>query len=42
MLKQIMIDLIRKHLYYADGSLESMTEEQVREIYERVVDWLGD
>lgn len=42
MWKQIMIELIRKHQYYADGALESMTEDAVKEIYEKVIDWLDD
>lgn len=42
MWKQIMIELILKHQYYAYGALESMTEDAVKEIYEKVVDWLGD
>ena len=39
--KQIMIDVIRSHQYYEEGSLERLTEEEVREIYENLIDWLG-
>ena len=36
-MKQIMIDLIRKHWYFEVGALESMSENEVREIYEDTV-----
>lgn len=42
MIKQYMIDIIRMHLYYEEGKLESMTEEEVREIYNDVIDWLEE
>lgn len=40
-IKQYMISIIRAHQYYAEGVLESMSEEQVREIYENLIDWLS-
>ena len=41
MIKQMMIDLIRQHLYYEKNVLEDMTEEEVREIYESLIDFIG-
>ena len=40
-MKEMMINLIRQHWYYEAGTLESMTEEEVREIYESLIDWIG-
>lgn len=39
-MKTIMIQTIREHWFYKEGQLEEMTEEAVREIYERLLDWL--
>lgn len=39
--KEYMISIIRQHQYYADGALENMTEEQVKEIFETIIDWLA-
>ena len=36
-----MIGIIRQHQYYGAGVLEDMTEEQVRGIYEAILDWIG-
>lgn len=40
MFKGFMIALIRRHWYYAEGSLEKMSEPEVREIFESLLDWL--
>lgn len=39
-MKQYMVNVIRAHQYYEDGALEAMSTEQVREIYETIIDWL--
>lgn len=39
-MKQYMIDKIRSYWFYAENVLEEMTEEEVKEIYERLIDWL--
>lgn len=39
--KEFMIDFIRHYQYYADGVLENMTEQQVKEIYDSIIDWIG-
>lgn len=36
-----MIGMIRKYQGYEDGVLENMDGTQVKEIFERLVDWLG-
>ena len=40
-MKEYMIRIIRQYWYYEDGKLEAMTEEEVREIYENLIDWIG-
>lgn len=37
---EFMIDFIRRYQYYDAGVLENMTEEQVKEIYHRITDWI--
>lgn len=39
-MKKYMIETIRNHWFYEAGSLEAMSEDEVREIYERLIDWL--
>lgn len=39
-MKQYMISIIRTHQYYEEGTLEVMSEDKVREIYEEIIDWL--
>lgn len=39
-MKQHMISVIRAHQYYKEGTLEAMSTEQVREIYETIIDWV--
>lgn len=39
-MKEYMIGFIRSYWHYKDGELESMTEEEVKEIYDRLIDWL--
>lgn len=38
---EYMIGIIKQHQYYGDEELENMTEEQVREIYEMIIDWIA-
>lgn len=40
-IKEFMIYFIRQYQYYADGVLENMTEQQVKEIYDIIIDWIG-
>lgn len=39
-MKEYMIGIIRQHQWYEAGTLEQMAEEEVRDIYEMVVDWI--
>lgn len=39
--KDYMIQIIRNYQYYETGILEAMTEEEVSEIYENLLDWIG-
>ena len=36
-----MISIIREHQHYEDGVLEEMREDEVREIFEALLDWLA-
>ena len=36
-----MINIIREHQHYEDGVLEAMSEDEVREIFEALLDWLA-
>ena len=38
---KIMIRLIRAYWWYEEGHLEAMTEDEVRDIYNRLIDWIG-
>lgn len=40
-MKQLMIDVIRAHQYYEAGLLEGLSEDEVRNIYESLIDWIG-
>jgi len=40
-MKQYMIGKIRDYWFYEQGALESMSDEEVKEIYERLIDWLN-
>lgn len=40
-MKEYMIEVIRRYQYYEAGTLESMTESEVRDIYETLIDWIG-
>ena len=40
-MKQIMIEVIRQHQYYKAGALEAMSEDEIRDIYEGLLDWIG-
>lgn len=40
-MKEYMIEVIRRYQYYESGTLESMTESEVRDIYETLIDWIG-
>ena len=39
-MKEYMIGIIREHWYFEPGSLETMDEADVKEIFERLIDWL--
>ena len=39
--KDMMIETIRNNQYYEAGVLENMSEEEVTEIYNVLVDWLS-
>lgn len=39
-MKEYMIGVIKQHWFYDEGHLESLTEEDVREIYEYLIDWI--
>lgn len=41
MFREYMIKFIRNHQYYADGALETLDEDELRDIYERLIDWIG-
>lgn len=38
--KAYMIKTIREHWFYIDGELEAKSESEVKEIYERLIDWI--
>lgn len=38
---EYMVKIIREYQYYEVGVLESMSEEELREVFERLLDWLG-
>lgn len=40
--KGFMICIIRRHWHYEDGVLEKMSDEEVREIFERLLDWIEE
>ena len=40
-MKEYMIGIIRAHQYYDEGVLEAKSEEEIREIYEIIIDWLA-
>lgn len=39
-MKEYMIGIVRQYQHYEAGTLEAMSEEEVREIYDMVIDWL--
>lgn len=39
-MKEYMIGIIRQHQFYKEGVLEAMSEEEVRDIYESLLDWI--
>ena len=41
MYRLYLIDFIREHQYYRDGALEQMSENELKEIYENLIDWIG-
>ena len=41
MFRDYMIQTIRSHQYYEDGKLESMSDEELRDIYECLINWIG-
>lgn len=40
-MKEIMIKMVKAYQYYEDGELEELTEAEVKEIYENLIDWIG-
>lgn len=38
--KEYMISIIRSHQYYKAGTIERMTEKQVKDIFEELLDWI--
>lgn len=40
-MKELMIETIRRCWFFEPGSLESMGLDEVREIYEALIDWLS-
>lgn len=40
-MKEYMISIIRQHQYFEAGALEQLTEMQIRELYEALIDWIG-
>lgn len=40
--REIMIDVIRAYQYYEDGVLESLTDEELKDAYESLMDWICD
>ena len=38
-MKEYMIEVIRRYWFFEDGTLEGLPAEEVREIYERLIDW---
>lgn len=36
------IQIIRQWQYYKQGRLESMSDEEIDEIYERLLDWMEE
>ena len=41
-MKEYMIGIIRNHWWYEDGKLESMNINEVRDIFERLLDWIEE
>lgn len=41
-MKEYMIEIIRSNWYYKEGSLESKTEEEIKEIFESLLDWIEE
>ena len=39
-MKEYMITIIRQHWFYEAGVLETMSEGEVYEIYDRLIDWI--
>ncbi len=39
--KEWLIERIKDHQYYEDGVLEAMTEAELLEIWNRLIDWIG-
>lgn len=38
--KNYMISIIRKHQHYPQGQLENMPFNKIKEIYEKLIDWI--
>jgi len=40
--RELKIQIIRQWQYYKPGRLESMPDEEIDEIYERLLDWMEE
>ena len=41
-IRECMIDTIKAYQYYEGGVLESLTDEELKDVYESLLDWIGD
>ena len=39
-MKETMIEFIRSKQFYENGTLERMTETEIREIFENLIEWV--
>ena len=39
---EYMIKIIKEHWYYEEEALENMTEDEVRDIFEALLDWIEE
>lgn len=39
---EYMIKIIRQHWFFEEGCLEKMNEDEVRSIFERLLDWIEE
>ena len=41
-MREYMITVIKSHWSYEDGQLETMSDKELREVFENLLDWLGE